>query len=91
MKKISALCIFVTFVWMQEGLSAKCFGFSKNKDITVCIDGNSNAVRKQASEICKTKSGKDCGNITGYSGSCSAGKNLCLDHSGNEKKSLKVD
>jgi hypothetical protein len=75
-----------------SGLSAKCFGFSKNKEITVCINGESYAVRKQAQEVCKSKSGSDCGNITGYSGSCNAsGSKKCLDESGSEKKSLKVD
>lgn len=75
-----------------SGLSAKCFGFSKNKDYKVCIDGDSNAVRKKARDVCKSKSGSDCGNITGYSGSCNASGSIkCLDESGSEKKSLKAD
>ncbi|WP_039928903.1 hypothetical protein [Leptospira yanagawae] len=91
MKKLTILILFViTGTFFQ--LSAKCFGFSKNKEITVCIDGNNNAARQQAQSICKANSGNDCGNITGYSGNCSAsGKKKCLDASGSEKKSLKAD
>jgi hypothetical protein len=91
MKKILVLTLAISIFSFAE-LSAKCFGFSKNKDYKVCIDGESNAVRKQAQEVCKSKSGSDCGNITGYSGSCNAsGSVKCLDASGAEKKSLKVE
>ena len=90
MKKILILTL-VTSCFSLAELSAKCFGFSKNKDYKVCVDGDSNASRKQAQEVCKSKSGSDCGNITGYSGSCNAGSVKCLDASGTEKKSIKVD
>ncbi|MCB1179019.1 MAG: hypothetical protein KDK36_15645 [Leptospiraceae bacterium] len=85
---ILAVLVFSSF----SGLSAKCFGFSKNKDFKVCVNGNNNAARKKAQSICKAKSGKDCGNITGYTGSCNAsGSTKCLDESGTEKKKLKVN
>lgn len=92
MKKLTILLslFFVTGIFFQ--LSAKCFGFSKNKEITVCIDGNNNAARQQAQSVCKANSGSDCGNITGYSGNCSASeRKKCLDATGSEKKSLKAD
>lgn len=92
MIKLTLLFSLFLFTGILIPLSAKCFGFSKNKEITVCIDGNNNAARQQAQSICKANSGNDCGNITGYSGNCSAsGKKKCLDASGSEKKSLKAD
>lgn len=80
----------ITIVFSMGSLSAKCFAFSKNKDTKVCVDGNNNSARKKAQDVCKSKSGSDCGNITGYSGECKDnGKIKCLDASGKEGKSLK--
>ena len=88
---MNKIIFMVIFSFFATGLSAKCFSFSKNKEYQVCIDGNDNSVRKQASKVCKSKSGKDCGNITGYKGNCNSnGRIQCLDGNGAEKKSLKV-
>lgn len=90
MKKTIIAAVFATFAItsVASTASAKCFAFS-DADIKVCIDGNDNATRRQAQEVCEDATGDDCGNITGYSGSCN-GSN-CYDESGDQVRSISVD
>ncbi|MBK8397048.1 MAG: hypothetical protein IPL26_17675 [Leptospiraceae bacterium] len=73
-------------------LSAKCYSFRKNKDVKVCINGDSNADRRKAQNICKQVSGLDCGGVGGYTGSCNKGTQLkCYNEEGKEQKNISVD
>lgn len=86
---------FALIVGLSLGVAsvanAKCFAFS-DSDAVVCIDGNDNATRRQATEVCEDATGSDCGNITGYSGSCrSSGDRQCYDASGDEVSSASAD
>jgi hypothetical protein len=90
MNKISII-LAICLMGSSSALFAKCFTFKKS-DIRVCIDGNSNAERKKAQDICDKANGSDCGGISGYSGNCkTAGKVKCFDGSGSEQKDLKAD
>ena len=70
--------------------SADCFAF-RDLDLKVCIEGDDNAARKKATEVCEDVSDKDC-SITGSSGECrESGSKKCYDESGKEQKHIKVD
>ncbi|HMV42365.1 MAG TPA: hypothetical protein PK079_02555 [Leptospiraceae bacterium] len=89
MKKLAlVISIVLATAFSTSSLFAKCYGF-RDADIKVCVNGDSNADRKKASETCKKVVGADCGGITGYSGSCTGPK--CYDDGGNKKSNIKVD
>ena len=73
---------------MTANLTAKCYGF-RDADIKVCVEGDSNADRKKAGEVCKKVNGSDCGQTTGNSGSCTGPK--CYDADGNQNKNIKTN
>lgn len=90
LKKTFVLALFATFAVgsVASTAHAKCFGF-RDADITVCIDGNDNATRGQAEEVCESVTGDDCGGISGYSGSCSGSD--CYDGDGEQHSRLSAD
>ncbi|WCL47728.1 hypothetical protein [Leptospira sp. GIMC2001] len=87
---ITIIFLFAS-ITTTTSLSAKCFSFNKAKDVKVCVPGNDNKARGQAMAACKKAQKSDCGNITGYSGSCQSGKDKCLDGNGNSQKKISVD
>ncbi|NCN09859.1 MAG: hypothetical protein GW938_08445 [Leptospira sp.] len=91
-KQILISLILGSAFFLSADISAKCFAFSKAKDVSVCVDGNDNKARGKAKDACKKNTGKDCGNVTGYSGSkCNSGKVNCVDSSGKVQKKISVD
>lgn len=90
MKKFAIVlfAMFCFFALIVPTASAKCFSFSE-ADVKVCIDGNDNATRNAAKEVCENATGSDCGNITGTSGSCNG--TSCYDASGDQVRSISVD
>lgn len=92
MKKIIISSVLFMLFYSSNSIYAKCFTFKKADGIKVCLNGNSNADRKKASDVCKSVNGSDCGGISGYSGSCQKSNSTkCIDEAGAEQKSLKVD
>lgn len=88
MKKISLVFSLIAVMsFLASGLSAKCYGF-RDADIKVCVNGDSFADRKKASEVCKGVKGSDCGAITGNSGSCTGPK--CYDENGKKDSNIKT-
>ncbi|TGL58527.1 hypothetical protein EHQ58_10320 [Leptospira ognonensis] len=75
-------------VLLTQQLSAKCYSF-RESDIKVCINGDTNEVRKKASAVCKKTIGKDCGPTTGASASCNGTK--CYDESGSKRFIIKAN
>jgi len=71
-----------------QQLSAKCYSF-RETDIKVCINGDTNEVRKKALAVCKKVVSKDCGQTTGASGSCNGMK--CYDESGSKRLIIKAN
>ncbi|MCG9875964.1 MAG: hypothetical protein MH321_14400 [Leptospiraceae bacterium] len=91
-KQILISLILGSALFLSVDLSAKCFNFSKAKDVSICVDGNDNKARGIAKAACKQNTGSDCGNVTGYSGSsCNSGKVKCVDASGKNQKKISVD
>ncbi|TGL56490.1 hypothetical protein EHQ58_17890 [Leptospira ognonensis] len=84
---ISLILLFAT-IFTTSSLSAKCYGF-RDAEIKVCVEGDSNADRKKAGEVCKKVNGSDCGLTTGNSGSCTGPK--CYDANGNQNKNIKTN
>lgn len=82
------MSLVLAVAFSSSSLLAKCYGF-RDADIKVCVNGDSNADRKKATETCKKVVGADCGGITGNSGSCTGPK--CYDEGGNKKSNIKVD
>lgn len=86
---ILLVCILFTF---SNSLFAKCYSFRNTESIKVCIEGDSNADRRKAQEICKTVSKTDCGGVAGYTGSCVKSERLkCYNKEGKEQKHISVD
>jgi hypothetical protein len=66
---------------------AKCFAF-RGQTIRVCVDGDNNASRRAATEICGRISGQPC-SVSGYSGSCQRSSSVrCYDARGQERRSI---
>lgn len=71
---------------------AKCYSFRKTDSVKVCIDGDSNADRRKAQELCKGITGSDCGGVGGYTGSCVKSESLkCYNADGKEQKNISLD
>jgi hypothetical protein len=70
--------------------NADCFAF-RDLDLKVCVEGDDNAARKKAEEVCKKVSDKKC-SISGSSSECrESGSKKCYDESGDKQKHIKVD
>jgi len=84
---IASALVFVSSV-MTTGVMAKCYSFSSESEIKVCVPGDSFSDRKLAMEICKKAKGSDCGNVSSYSSSCHSNSGKCYDQNGNASRSL---
>jgi hypothetical protein len=92
MNKLSFLVYALVFSTAASTLSAKCYSFRKVDNIKVCIDGDSNADRRKAQELCKGITGFDCGGVGGYTGSCIKSESLkCYNAEGKEQKNISLD
>ena len=93
MKKTSLLfSLLIILNFTSSALYAKCYSFRKAEGVKVCINGDSNADRRKAQDLCKNITGSDCGGVGGYTGSCSKGENLkCYNEEGKEQKNISVD
>lgn len=92
MNKISFLISVLVLCTTTSTLFAKCYSFRKVGSVKICIDGDSNADRRKAQELCKTISGSDCGGVGGYTGSCTKNETLkCYNSEGKEQKHIMVD
>ena len=92
MIKISFPILVLSLFAFNSVLSAKCYSFRNADHIKVCIEGDSNADRRKAQEICKKIIGSDCGGVGGYTGSCIKYENLkCFNSEGKEQKNITVD
>jgi len=92
MKQNIFLLFMLLFLISNLTLVAKCYSFRKVDSLKVCIDGDSNADRRKAMEICKSITGSDCGGIGGYTGSCIKSGNLkCYNADSKEQKNIDVD
>jgi hypothetical protein len=87
---LKKIFLFLSILFLLEtvSLTAKCFNFKDGDGIKVCLPGTGISAEKKAKAACKKVKGSECGNVTGYSGSC---KGRCVDESGTEKKELKAD
>ncbi len=90
MKKILITVSAFLFVsgLMAADAMAKCYSFSSESEIKVCVPGDSFSDRKLAQDICKKVKGSDCGNISVYSSSCHSNSNKCYDQNGKASRSL---
>ncbi|MBP7603968.1 MAG: hypothetical protein KBA15_08580 [Spirochaetes bacterium] len=90
MKKILITVSALLFVsgFMTTDVTAKCYSFSSESEIKVCVPGDSFSDRKLAMEICKKAKGSDCGNVSSYSSSCHSNSGKCYDQNGNASRSL---
>lgn len=69
---------------------AKCFAF-RGEDIRVCVDGDDNAARRQAAEVCEGVVGHAC-SVSGYSGECRRSSSVrCYDAEGEEQRSIESE
>ena len=69
---------------------ADCFGF-RDLDIKVCVEGDDNAARSKAEDVCEEVTGESC-SISGTSGECrESGDKKCYDENGDEQKHIRVD
>ncbi len=69
---------------------AKCFAF-RGEDIRVCVDGDDNAARRRAAEICEGVVERAC-SVSGYSGECRRSSSVrCYDAQGEEQRSIESD
>lgn len=69
---------------------AKCFAF-RGLDLRVCVDGDGNASRRTAVDVCERVSSESC-SVSGYSGSCrTSGDTHCYDSTGTEQRSIESD
>lgn len=92
MKRSSAaLVAFSAAVWVLPAVAeAKCFAF-RGEDIRVCVDGDDNAARRRASQVCEGVVGHSC-SISGYSGECRRSSSVrCYDQAGEEQRSIESD
>ncbi len=83
-----AIVLFMATILTTSSLSAKCYAF-RDAEIKVCVEGDSNADRKKAGDVCKKVKGSDCGLTTGNSGSCTGPK--CYDEDGKQNKNIKTN
>lgn len=83
----------LTVLAMAGGASvaeAKCFAF-RGQDIRVCVDGDDNAARRRATNVCSQVTDSTC-SISGYSGECRrSGSTRCYDGSGEEQRHIESD
>jgi hypothetical protein len=87
MKKFAILVLCSLFAAEAQ---ADCFGF-RGMDIKVCLEGDDNAARSKAVEVCEEVSGESC-SISGTSGECrESGDKKCYDEEGEEQKHIRVD
>jgi hypothetical protein len=92
MNKISFSILLLSFLIFNSAITAKCYSFRNVENVKVCIEGDSNADRRKAQEICKKIIGSDCGGVGGYTGSCIKHENLkCFNSEGKEQKNISVD
>lgn len=92
MKAITALPLLLggLLLALPATAEAKCFAF-RGEEIRVCVDGDDNAARRRASEVCEGVVGHAC-SVSGYSGECRrSGSVRCYDHTGAEQRSLESD
>lgn len=69
---------------------AKCFAF-RGMSIRVCVDGDNNAARRAATEVCERVSSESC-SISGYSGSCQRSSSVrCYNAQGQEQRSIESE
>ena len=90
MKKILITVSALLFVsgLMTTGVMAKCYTFTNESEIKVCVPGDSFSDRTLALEICKKAKGSDCGNVSSTSSSCHSNSGKCYDQNGNASRSL---
>jgi hypothetical protein len=87
MRTLIVVCLSSFFI---ADASADCFAF-RDLDLKVCIEGDDNAARKKAEEVCEEVSDEKC-SISGSSSECrESGSKKCYDESGDEQKHIKVD
>ncbi|MBK6604951.1 MAG: hypothetical protein IPG24_05560 [Leptospiraceae bacterium] len=90
--KTFLLIPFLVFLFSNSLLIAKCYSFRKVDSVKICIDGDSNADRRKAQELCKKIIGSECGGVGGYTGSCTKNESLrCYNSEGKEQKHIMVD
>ncbi|HMW04191.1 MAG TPA: hypothetical protein PK079_14310 [Leptospiraceae bacterium] len=92
MYRFFIVSILFSGLFINSILSAKCYSFRKIESIKVCIEGDSNADRRKAQDVCKDVLGADCGGVAGYTGSCAKSEKLkCYNKDAKEQKHITVD
>ncbi len=90
MHKVTVSLLLMVSVIAPSTADAKCFAFRGN-DVRVCVDGDDNAARRRATEVCETVTGGACA-TTGYSGACRRnGTVRCYDAAGEERREVQSD
>lgn len=90
MHRFTVSLLLMASLFAPAMADAKCFAFRGN-DVRVCVDGNDNAARRRATEVCETVTGGACA-TTGYSGECRRSAAIrCYDAAGEEQREVQSD
>ena len=76
--KTFLLIPFLVFLFSNSLLIAKCYSFRKVDSVKICIDGDSNADRRKAQELCKKIIGSECGGVGCHFNVSGLGNGLAL-------------
>ncbi len=87
---LGSLLVAAALTALPGVAEAKCFAF-RGQTLRVCVDGDNNASRRAATEVCERISGERC-SVSGYSGSCQRSSSVrCYDARGQERRSIESE